>query len=344
MSSLLIGIRSSSIDFQRIRVDNVSFESKIKNLKVEVASKANLSKDSFELVYCGNILDDEASLTSCGLKHGVMVHVLKKKAKDPPKPAQNMSEAEIQTLVLAFRALTRFATYRNALQRLSRPDILDNIIAITPGLSQDPVAISMIQNPELLARMGDIDTVRRIVEVHPALAEVANHIVASVHEDCAQGGSQSAAPASGYSYSLEALSDDDEMDSSQSSDSQHHGLSRQASYSTITAAHLAAAIASASGAGSGSGENTAITSEMFNQAMQRTLSSIATPSTAQDAPAAASGTGPPAGGLNLQRQLQQMRELGLTDDALNLHVLALTGGNVHDAIDLVYSGTAPPPP
>lgn len=32
---------------------------------------------------------------------------------------------------------------------------------ITPGLSQDPVAISMIQDPELLVRMGDIETVRR---------------------------------------------------------------------------------------------------------------------------------------------------------------------------------------
>lgn len=48
-------------------------------------------------------------------------------------------------------------------QKLSRPDILDNIIMITPGLSQDPVAISMIQDPELLVRMGDIDTVRRWV-------------------------------------------------------------------------------------------------------------------------------------------------------------------------------------
>lgn len=134
------------------------------------------------------------------------------------------------------------------------------------------------------------------------------------------------------------------MDSSQSSDSQPHGLSRQASYSTITAAHLAAAIASASGASSaGSGENAAITSEMFNQAMQRTLSSIAANPTSQDSPVSGSGSGSAGTAINLERQMQQMRELGLTDDALNLHVLQLTGGNVHDAIDLVFSGTAPPP-
>lgn len=34
-----------------------------------------------ELVYCGNILDDEATLNLCGIKSGVMIHVLKKKAK-----------------------------------------------------------------------------------------------------------------------------------------------------------------------------------------------------------------------------------------------------------------------
>jgi hypothetical protein len=34
-----------------------------------------------ELIYCGNILEDDSTLKSCGLKSGVMVHVLKKKEK-----------------------------------------------------------------------------------------------------------------------------------------------------------------------------------------------------------------------------------------------------------------------
>jgi hypothetical protein len=34
-----------------------------------------------ELIYCGNILEDDSTLRSCGLKSGVMVHVLKKKEK-----------------------------------------------------------------------------------------------------------------------------------------------------------------------------------------------------------------------------------------------------------------------
>lgn len=46
-------------------------------------------------------------------------------------------------------------------QRLSRPEVLENIMMATPGLSEDPVAISIIQDPELLVHMENADTVRR---------------------------------------------------------------------------------------------------------------------------------------------------------------------------------------
>ena len=44
----------------------------------------------------------------------------------------------------------------------------------------------------------------------------------------------------------------------------------------------------------------------------------------------------------LSRQLQQMHELGLTDDAVNLQALQATGGDVHAAIDIVFGGAVPP--
>lgn len=45
----------------------------------------------------------------------------------------------------------------------------------------------------------------------------------------------------------------------------------------------------------------------------------------------------------LAQQMQQMRELGLTDDAVNLQALQLAQGNVHAAVDLVFSGAISPP-
>lgn len=44
----------------------------------------------------------------------------------------------------------------------------------------------------------------------------------------------------------------------------------------------------------------------------------------------------------LSHQLQQMHELGLTDDTLNIQALQATGGDVHAAIDIVFSGALPP--
>lgn len=152
---------------------------------------------------------------------------------------------------------------------------------------------------------------------------------------------------SGYSYSLDALSDEDEMDSS-SSEGTGQPLSRNQSYSAITAAQLAAAIASATGnfpATTSSGptiptNNSVITSEMFSQAMQQafaTVSPSATPAT--------SGNVSESMDTLIQRlnpQLQQMREMGLTNDVINVQALQATSGDVQAAIDLVFSGAMSP--
>ncbi|KAJ4446849.1 hypothetical protein ANN_13548 [Periplaneta americana] len=354
-----------------------------------------------ELIYCGNILDDDSTLQSCGLKPGVMVHVLKKKEKDIPLPVRSMTEADVQELVMAFRTFTRHPSYRSALHRLSRPEVLENIMMATPGLSDDPVALSIIQDPELLVHMENADTVRRIAELHPSLTEAANHIAAAVHEEAATGSAANQGSSSGYSYSLDALSDEEEMDSSQmwfialpmsdncflatlkywrflliivvttpmfqSSDSQprgSEGLSRQQSYSTITAAQLAAALASATGLfpassrtnGSGtstgagpSSSSSLITPEMFSQAMQQAIANVGPNTGPSDAVTAAASSGGSEGNPDMQtaasglsRQLQQMHELGLTDDAINVQALQATGGDVHAAIDIVFSGALPP--
>lgn len=55
MASLILGIRLSLYDFQRVRLENVDFETKIDQFKVEVSKKANLPKESLGMcsfVYC----------------------------------------------------------------------------------------------------------------------------------------------------------------------------------------------------------------------------------------------------------------------------------------------------
>ncbi|KAJ9580541.1 hypothetical protein L9F63_024281 [Diploptera punctata] len=363
--NIILGIRLSPNSFQRITVSGINMTDKVEQLKLEASKATNLPKHFLELIYCGNILDDDAILQTCGVKPGVMVHVLKKKEKDIPVPVRTMTEVDVQELVMAFRTFTRHPSYRSALHRLSRPEVLENIMMATPGLSDDPVAISIIQDPELLVHMENADTVRRIIELHPSLAEAANHIAAAVHEEAATASSSNPGTSSGYSYSLDALSDEEEMDSSQSSDSQPRGgdtLSRQQSYSTITAAQLAAALASATGSfpasPRASNSNTSvaasssgvITPEMLSQAMQQAIATVG-PSAGTNSTTEVTASGNSGGETSndvqamtnrLSRQLQQMHELGLTDDAVNLQALQATGGDVQSAIDIVFSGALPP--
>lgn len=47
-------------------------------------------------------------------------------------------------------------------QRLSkRPEVIDNIVSSSPGLHKDSVALAMLQDPDLMTHLQDIDTVRR---------------------------------------------------------------------------------------------------------------------------------------------------------------------------------------
>ena len=47
-------------------------------------------------------------------------------------------------------------------QRLiKRPDVMENIMSSLPGLSEDPVVVAILLDPNLLIHFSDVDTVRR---------------------------------------------------------------------------------------------------------------------------------------------------------------------------------------
>lgn len=208
--------------------------------------------------------------------------------------------------------------------------------------------------------MSDPETVRKIAKEHPSLIEAANYIAAHVHEEAANVNQNQASTSTGYSYSLEALSDDEEMDSSSSDPPREpQPLTRNSSYNAITAAQLAAAIANATNTSFGSpainssGSNppvtgNLITSEMFSNAMQQAFAS--SPFGATFGSTATSTPAPSNTNRNndeetiesitrrLQPQLRQMREMGLTNDSINIRALQATSGDVQTAIELVFSG------
>lgn len=46
-------------------------------------------------------------------------------------------------------------------QKLNKPEVLENIISTTPGLRDDSTALVILQHPELLAKLGDANAVRK---------------------------------------------------------------------------------------------------------------------------------------------------------------------------------------
>ncbi|KAG7208570.1 hypothetical protein KM043_014783 [Ampulex compressa] len=357
-SELVLGIRLNPQTLTTIKLNDVNFKTKVEKLRCETAERANLSKDSFELVYCGCILEDDSSLESYGLKNGAMVHVLKKKIPEIPVPFKHISEDSILQLASAFKSFNENPAFRSALHRLSkRPEVIDNIILSSPGLHEDSVAIAMLQDPHLMAHFTDVDTVRRIAELHPVLVEAAQNIAAVVHEEAhnsATAGSSTSTSnpqATAYSYSLDNLSDDEEMagDSSQSSDSAQpvNVASGNPPNSTITTAQLAAALSRArarnfvhsnspSTTSASGGNSGVITTEMFSQAMQQAFATAPPPVVAPTLPPILSPVLPQF--TDLQRQLAQMHEMGLQDDIVNIQALEFTNGDVHAAIELVFIG------
>lgn len=354
-SELVLGIRCNSQNLTTVKLRDINFKNRVEDLRHKTAVKTNLSKESFDLIYCGCILEDDITLEACGIKHGSMVHVLMKKETEPPVPVKYISEDSIIQLASAFKSFFENPTFRSALHRLSkRPEVIDNIISSSPGLHEDFVAIAMLQDPELMGHFADIDTIKRIAELHPVLIEAAQNLVAAVHEEAHNNASADSNSSvlntqpTAYSYSLHNLSDDEEMagDSSQSSDStQPSNLSANPS-NTITSARLAAALSRAgartfplsnspSSTSASSTNSGVITTEMFTQAIQQAFATTPAPIAPTSLPPMLHPTLPES--TDWQRQLAQMHEMGLQDDNTNVQALILTNGNVQAAIELVFN-------
>lgn len=224
----------------------------------------------------------------------------------------------------------------------------------TPGLEDDPPALAIIQDPELLYHFTAADVVARVVKKHPIILEAIPHILAHVHEAQTTSNPNQASTSTGYSYSLEALSDDDDMDANSETNIAQSPLTRNSSFNAITAAQLAAAIANATNtqfntysAGipttSTTSSSNVITNEMFSNAIQQAFAmggansdeNIETfsPST----PTRGDEESMESMMRRWESQLQQMHEMGLVNDAINVRALRATNGEVSTAIELVLS-------
>jgi len=65
---------------------------------------------------------------------------------------------------------------------MNRTESIENVMAAIPGLKDDPVAVSILKDPDLLMHMTDPEVVKKMSKNHPLLAEAANHLAAELAE------------------------------------------------------------------------------------------------------------------------------------------------------------------
>ncbi|KAK7574004.1 hypothetical protein V9T40_011195 [Parthenolecanium corni] len=335
-------------DFHLSRIENVDFDSTVGEFKGRVAEQINFFKENIEIAYCGMILKESTTLKENGLQQGFVVNVLQKKEKDILAPPISSAELDLQEIVRVFQILATRNAYRRVLQKLNKPEVLENIISTTPGLCNDDIALVILQHPELIAKLGDVNAVKKVIEEHPTLASAAKNLVAAVQSDMFASPSASTSTTYPHAATFMGASDDEEMESLSNSDSQNRTSETSEDgehpVNVITSSQVAAALASTTAAvsrnsSSGSG-GSGITPEMMSAALQQAIASTSSPSqSTASTPVSAPAPAPAASSDNVitAAKLEELRRFGFSNDARNIEALQIANGDLETAVNLLVA-------
>lgn len=369
---IYLGIKVKPGPVERCKLDNFGLNNTVGKLRDEAGKKANIPSASLELVHHGKILKDEQTLQDSGIKNGEMIHVVKKKVEPAPEAPPSFSDAELQQIITALRTFgctPNAPGWTRAMQVLNDEAGLSEITEAVPSLNDDCVTMSILHEVELLAALGaSVHTMRRAADARPALPMALRRLTRMVRANPGAPQNSTSAPTSGFAYSLEALSEDDDGEDDEPD---------EPAVSTITQEQVAAALAAVTSgtsaqtsntndtglirmlqrrltsntgqSSSASGSTPLITPEMFSSAIANAMSNFNANTAADDnavdsmdvAPSSANQpAAAPADNSegNYVTQIRHMHEMGLTDDTLNVRALLMCGGDANSAINLILSG------
>ncbi|XP_078541200.1 ubiquitin-like protein 7 isoform X2 [Lissotriton helveticus] len=340
---------------------------KIASLKQLITRKLQESVPDPELIdlqYTGRGLKWDQAISFYPLEPGSTLSVLRRMWPEEECPEPVDKAAAAREFRVLHNALHSSAGYREAVfKMLANKESLDQIIAATPGLSHDPIALGVLQDKDLFTVFADPNMLDTLASAHPALVNALILVLHSV------AGSTSLPPTDAAARNLHStvqmpggflfdeLSDEEDEfhQSSRSTASSSTSGSRPASLGytgaagprPITQSELATALALAStpessshtptpgtqGHSSGTSpmsttvqSGTPITNDLFSQALQHALQVSGQPAPQQS---------------QWQPQLQQLRDMGIQDDDLSLRALQATGGDIQAALELIFAGGAP---
>lgn len=365
MNRLIIGIHVPEKPNEFVHLDNIDFEETVWYLKTEIGKKLEIAPENLEVVFYGEILKDEDSMSN--IDPLSTIHIFKKTKRYEPYIAKlpEDCETEVQSL---FNVISNIQINVN-----SRVNILQKILAEYPEFRRNLGAQALIRDSVLFNTLHQPEVVKNIAEKYPIICEAAAFIVETVKKELARNSN----------YVAEIVSD-----TTTSSEEENSGTpanqSEQARIRRISRHQLAAALQQAgttsmnslsdiaqrntgtSDSGSGTNPQTPqastggrILSSTFSNALARALGALGANSAANTGHVAESNNdanneamqwmdsdpqdatspndGLPARYRDHQYadQLRLMSQMGFTNYVENISYLTITNGNVENAVNLI---------
>ena len=363
--SLLICSKKDDLmskELLKVEIPDLTMGMMVEELYQKISTHLNCSVDSIDLVGYGRVLQPGNTLGHYGIRSSSVIIVYNKRPE--PKEEENtpsvpVDQEEAHRIVVALRTALVNPDFRNVIEKLKEREAQDNLMAVTPGLSEDPTALAILLDFDMLSICTEHENILKVLEKHPSLGTAATYLAAQFHEEHTSADIFRRSPRPAYSLD-DMTSDDEEPDPNDASSGAgpssgsglppdqlarlvrdaisraNQGIPAPSSSSSSTASRSTSTrMPASSPASTTSGPR--ITPEMLSMALGSVNATppTSTPSTLSSS-TAPPVTSPPAP-RDWSAELGRMRELGLLNDAENIRALEASNGNVDAAVELIYS-------
>lgn len=355
---------NSITDKELIKIDLEETPStNVSKLYESVASKLGPNA-KFNLVSYGRILEPSQSLAHYGIRDSSIVYAYQKPdiklpSDSKPDEAEGVDPRELARISIPIKTAIHQPEFVALIEKLKESrENRENLISVTPGMREDPVAMAILQDIDLLNLCLQQENMQKVMNKYPALATAAGCLAAQYHEEHREESFFSRRGVrSGYSM--------DEMDDFEGPEGpevmgnpSEAGAATAQADSTALRELLSQALMMANVSNNPQNMRTRgavsryaprrdpphqppreITPQMLQSALQAVTANLQSQPTQPNvqppvAPPAPAPSRPPR---DWSRELEQMREMGLTDERLCIQALEATSGNVDAAVNLIFA-------
>jgi hypothetical protein len=280
--------------------------------------------DDIELYYCGCLLHDDRSLESYGVIPGAVFMASKRHNVESNISQEPFDAAALQRVSSAIRIRTS-RNFQPALEKtLSNPSTINNIVAKDQFLARDPIALALLQDSDLLMLTLNDSTARlRVFEAHPCLGKAVIELMKLVQKEMEQTRHTTSSITRRH-YNM------DQMDNEGDDDDAEEDADVEVNSNQPSAAAAAGSGTSGQWTGPVGGQ---ITADFFRQAILAAAGIMPPLAQGGTLRSAVSAQAQPS---VTEAQLQQLRDMGITDEALARRALEVSNGDIQAALEFIF--------